>query len=347
MTIAEFTKKETPPGKGGAPEEARIEAIRARLLTHKDNTKASDREIARSCGRSATLINQFLNEKYPGNVGAIADQIESYLDLYETQQSLARGTQFVTTSISRKIEKAIMLAEATQRIAVIAMQSGLGKTRTLQEYRLSRAGKGRSIFVSCSPDLTTKWALINELIFAATRDESRRRSPSHARRELVQLIAGTNRTIFVDESQYLAEDCLEVLRTISDQAGVALILSGNESMYERGPGKIGGLAAHAQFTSRVVARIHLGTEDITKADVRAIAAQMIPESTLADSFDLLVTETRNSGLSGQAAGGFRRLITILTLAQMLAAKKGGVRKAHVVRAIAELGQMSSDDGGEL
>lgn len=347
MTVAEFAGKKNGASVEDAPlDSGRIEEIRARLRTHQDTTSVNGTEIGRKTGYASQSVNLFLNGKYPGNPMAIARAIESYLDMYEAQQSIGKGTEFVPTSISRKIERAIFIAEATQRIAVIAMQSGLGKTRTLQEYRFKHAAKARSVFVSCSPDLNTKWSLINELIYATTKDESRRRSPSHARRELVQLISGTNRTLFVDEAQYLNEECLEVLRTVSDQAGVALILSGNESIYERGAGKIGGAAAHAQFTSRVVARVHLGTEDITKGDVKAIAVQMIPESTLVDTFDVLVAETRNTGLSGTSAGGFRRLITILTLAQMLAAKKG-VKRAHVLRAIADLNQMSGEDGGDL
>lgn len=347
MTVVEMSNKKGASVPDAPMEPARIEEVRSRLRIHQDSTGVNQSEIGRKTGYASQSINLWMNGKYPGNPAAIALSVENYLDMYEAQQSIGGATEYVSTSISRKIDRAVFIAEATQRIAVIAAQSGLGKTRTLHEYRMRHAAKARSVFISCSPDLNTKWSLLSELLYATTKDESKRRSPSHARRELVRTIAGTNRSLFVDEAQYLNEECLEVLRTVSDQAGVALILSGNESIYERGAGRMGGAAAHAQFTSRVVARVHLGTDDITKADVRSIAAQMLGESTLTDTFDLLCNETRNVGLSGQAAGGFRRLITILTLAQMFAAKKG-VKRAHVVRAIADLNQMSGgEDGGEL
>lgn len=343
MTVAEALSVVEGEKKGPSRHDeplspSRIANVRERLQSI---TEVSDKELAKATGFSLSTINLFRNNRYNGDSGKVARAIEEYLTLLEAQKLVGGTTEFVKTSIARKIERAIFVAEATRRISVIAAQAGLGKTLTIGQYRLRQAGKARSVYVSCSPDLNNIWLILQELYFAVTRSENGKKS--QLRRELVHILQGTNRTIFIDEAQHLAPDSLELLRCIADQANVAMVLSGNESIYEHGSssGARRSASAHAQFSSRVVQRVHLQCEDITTGDVKAIATQFVPAATLAETIDLLTEETRGMGRS---TGGFRRLVTILTLAQIAAAGRE-VRKAHVVRAIRDLEAMS-DDGGD-
>ncbi len=316
----------------------RIDRVRLRLRKHLNDTEeVSQAKVAKRVSLSNSTVSLFLAGTYAGDNSAVALAIENYLDLRDQQQSIGIGPKYVRTSIAARIERAIFMAEATSAVAVIATQSGLGKTKTIFDYRESHPS---SIYFSAAPDLNTKWAVLSELCMVVTKDDSRRRSPAHARREIVSALAGTDRTLLVDESHFLVQECIDELRCIHDQARVALILLGNESTYEGFRNSAGGSrgmssTAYTQFASRVVARLHLGAHDITAKDIRMVASQMIADAVVAEAMAMLQYEAANNG-------GFRRVVNICRIAQMLAQTKP-VTKGHVVRAISELKQLG---GGE-
>lgn len=334
MTVLEMTQKNSPGATGESKLSAeRIDQIRQRLTEHQSNTGVSDATVAKRCAPyQKSTIQLWRTNRYPGDASNVARAVELYLDLDDQQRAIGLGPEFVATAPALKIQRAILKAEAAQKIAVIATQSGLGKTRTIFAYR---ARNPKAIYVSCSPDLKRPWSLLGELIYVLTKEPARR-DPAYSRRELVAMIQGTNRTLLIDEAQFLDPASVELLRCIQDQSGVALILCGNETIYEHGAARIGGMAAHAQFTSRVVARVHLTLDDITEEDVSAIATQMVPRELAGSVIELLAQEAR-------AGGGFRSVVTILQLAQMSAGTGGRVTKAHVVRAIAELKDFGSEE----
>jgi DNA transposition AAA+ family ATPase len=339
MTVAEaLSIVETGQRKGSLsgsePTSAdRIASVRDRLNR---TTDVTDKELNKATTYSLSTLSQFRNNKYTGNNTEVAAAIEEYLNLREAQAAIS-AHEFVPTTISRRIERAIAVAETTRRIAVLAISAGCGKTATIRQYQLRQAGRARSVYISCSPDLSNIHLLMQELYFALTRTEHNKKS--QLRRELVGILTGTNRTIFIDEAQHLTAEGAEMLRCIADQANVAMVLSGNESIYEHGSnGKRRSAAAHTQFASRVVQRVCLSSTHIAKSDVKVIAAQFLDAATVEDTLDMLVEETRGRG---RQAGGFRRLVTILTLAQISAAPRP-VRRAHIIRAIQDL----EDDGGE-
>lgn len=316
----------------------RVDRVRQRLRKHlNDNPEISQAKIAKRISLSSGTVSTFLAGTYAGDNGAVSQAIENYLDLYEQQRAIGSGPAFVKTSIAARIERAIFMAEATCGVSVIATQSGLGKTRTIFNYRESHPS---AVYMPAAPDLNTKWAVLSELSIVVTKDDSGRGKLAHARHSIINTLAGTDRAVIIDEAHFLNQEGIDELRCIHDQARVPLILVGNESCYEgfRGTGQAArgmGSTSYTQFASRVVARLHLGAHDITQRDIRLVGGQMVPESVIVEALPPLQYEAVNNG-------GFRRIVNILRVAQMFANGKP-VTKAHVVRAISELKQLG---GGE-
>lgn len=316
----------------------RISRVRERLRKHLNDTQeVSQAKVAKRINLASSTVSMFLAGTYAGDNGAVAQAVENYLDLYDQQQAIGAGPKYVPTSIAKRIERAIFMAEATCGAAVIATQSGLGKTRTIFNYRESHPS---AVYMPAAPDLNTKWAVLAELAMIVTKDDTARGKLAHARHSIINTLAGTDRTLIIDESHFLNQEGIDELRCIHDQARVPLILFGNESTYEgfRSSGKSArgmGSTAYTQFASRVVARLNLGAHDITQKDIRLVGSQMIADSIIVETMPMLQFEAVNNG-------GFRRLVNVLRIAQMFAQSKP-VTKAHVVRAIGELKQLG---GGE-
>jgi len=334
-------KSGSPPG-GGEPllPDDRIEGIRSRLRKHLDDSEdVSQTKVAKKTGYSVSTLSLFLGDTYNGDVSGVARAVETYLNLYAQKSSVALQPRFVKTSVATKIERAIFMAKMTSGISVIATQSGVGATWALRDHIRKYP---MSISVECSPDIGTKWALLTELLQIFGKENRR---PAFARRAIVESLTGTDRTILVDEAHYLTQECVDVLRRIHDQAEVALVLAGNESVYEgfrskANGGESRGMAAmsYTQLRGRLAARLVLRSADITQHDIRLVAMQMVD----AEVVDAVLPQLRGEALNN---GGLRRVVRIMQVAQMLASAKngGGVKKGHVFRAIDEIKELGGGD----
>jgi DNA transposition AAA+ family ATPase len=252
--------------------------------------------------------------------------------VYDRKRTVGAGPAFVKTSIAAQIEKAIFIAEATGGISLVDTNSGLGKTKTLLHHLEKNA---RSVYLSCAPDLDSKWPLLAELRLAVTNDDTR--SLRMARRDIVRALTGTNRTLLIDEAHYLRRECLDELRCIHDQAGVPLVLFRNDTTYEgvQSSRDLTGSIEYTQFKRRISTRLHLEASAITPRDVRLVAGQMIADAVVAEAMPMLLPEAR-------ANGGFGRVVRIIQIAKMLAGK-GSVTRLHIARSIETIKQLGGGD----
>jgi DNA transposition AAA+ family ATPase len=331
--------KSGPPAGTGEPQlpSERIDEIRSRLRKHlNDNDEITQAKVARSIGYSEAAVAQFLSDSYRGSLSNIARAIERHLDLYEQQKAIGAQPRYVKTSTVKKIERAIFMAQATRGIAIIATQTGVGLSMAFNDF-IRRYPL--TVKVECSPEMGSRWALLTELLMVVGKENRR---PADARRAIVDVLAGTDRMLLIDESHYLSQECVDIIRRIHDQAGVPVVFGGNESTYQgfrsrNNWGSSRGMEAmsYTQLRGRLAARLQVRSEDISTNDIRLVATQMAPPDAVEDAIEQLKNESLFNG-------GLRRVVRILHMAQMLAAGKG-MKKAHVLRAIEEITQLSGGD----
>jgi len=313
MTVAEFREpKKSSPARTGEPslDSAVIELTRRRLQDHKDARGYSEIELGANISKrtgetvAGSTVGLFLRGKYAGDNSELTRKIALYLD--DEEQRLAIGGQlpFVKTSVAREVERAVLIAEKTGMIAILSLAAGFGKTTTIGHLRSDR----NSIYVPGTMELNAPFMLMMELAFrlGAVSGPGKRTAPPV--REIVRMLVRRNRpTIFFDEAQTIDLPRIDNLRRIADQAGCALILSGNEQVYERAES---ASAAHAQYTSRVIARVHMGPEKTKLADVRLIASQIVDKEAVDASIDLLHNAAKREGT-------FRTVRAILEVSKIL------------------------------
>jgi DNA transposition AAA+ family ATPase len=312
MTVAVFPETKASPVAPGeaALEPAFIDEVRRNFQQHKSDRGYSEKVLADRIGRctgsqiSDSAVGNFLRDKYGAGESEIARKVAAYLEVEDARLAVGGEIAFVKTTVSREVERAIMIGEKLCGIVILSLSAGMGKTRILHETR----GQRNSLYISCSDDLNTKWAIASELAYKLTRDDRRRRSPSMARRQIVEMLVRRSRpTIIVDEAQKIDLERVDYLRCIADQAACPLVIAGNEQVYERSDGSA---AAHAQYTSRVVARVHISSDAIKAADIRLIAHQMVAKETADQWIDLLQK-------AASQEGGFRTVRAIIDVAKLL------------------------------
>lgn len=86
--------------------------------------------------------------------------------------------------------------------------------------------------------------------------------------EILDKLQGTDRTLVIDEAQHLTCKTLELVRSINDIQGTAIILIGNELIYSKMQGR--QQAEFAQLFSRIGMKMHLLTDYFTEKDIQSI-----------------------------------------------------------------------------
>jgi len=325
--VVDFPKNEkgSPDAAGEPTIEERNATAQAWILYQKNSTDESWDSLARQIeGVSGSSLHLFATGKYPAKGTKILERIERYRDLVEERRSTVSAPEYVETSLTRKMNRAVRKAQLLNRICRIAGESGIGKTSFFRSY-LERSP--RTVYVRLNPIAAKPWQILSMLLEAAAPGSGKRHASQHVYELLVETLRATNRTIIVDEAQFANAQSFDTLRCLQEEAGVPLVISGNESVHERGP-RGGEAAAFVQFESRCVESLLLRCNDIQRSDVDAIAGQMLEGTLASDAGDKLLEQARLSG-------GLRRLVTILQDAQtMRPSPDSPVTKAMVLKAIA-------------
>ncbi len=262
------------------------EAIKA-LIAYRNETKKSQRTIAKELGISDGLVSSFLSGKYRAP-HAIIPKVEALVAVKEKRRIAPREPGFAETTIARMVMDAISYCHLQGKIAVVYGDAGIGKTMAIREYLKENS---LAIGITVSPSYASITG-INELI--AEQLGVRERVARKIYSEITGKLRGSGRVLVIDEAQHLTVRTLNHLRCISDESGVGIALVGNDEVYTKMKGS--GRADFAQLFSRIGMRKQVLTGNISRGDVEAVFKEALLDG---ESVELLFRIARtNYGLRG-------------------------------------------------
>lgn len=172
----------------------RIEAARRYL----EESGESQNSLAKAAGISGSTLSNILAEKYAGSYEEVLLKIEDAMNRKEEKERVRfKAPEFVETSISKKIMRALNDAAGVSvpRITVLHGDSGIGKTKTLEEFKRINP---TSILVKIRPDFVIS-SILREVA------EQMGLSPSGANYEItnriIKKLQATGRVLIFDEAE--------------------------------------------------------------------------------------------------------------------------------------------------
>ena len=212
----------TTPAKDSAytPQDLDLVETIKKWLTEHDKSRAW---LSKRSSIPSGTLSQILSCKYVSSPKA---QLATMLGVINVEQErLKDGTPgYVKGSVHKLIEVVLDRTRKHQNFGVVTGYVGVGKTRTLKEYRATHP---QTLLVEASPNMTPGvllCELLEQLNTAAPAGLDRKF------RAVVAVLSGTNYLVLVDEAEKLSAAALEYLRRIRDMAQVGIVLAGTEKL---------------------------------------------------------------------------------------------------------------------
>jgi DNA transposition AAA+ family ATPase len=206
-----------------------VQKTREALQAFIDETKKSQRQVAKELGLSATVITQFISGSYAGNNSEVAARVNSYLTVSKQRLNSVKSAHFYEGLYNtQEVLYAASYAHRMNDITLVCGDAGAGKTTALKHYADNNAGV---IFITANSCTTSASAVMGLICRAIGRQFTGRRDMIMD--SLIQMLEGTNRLIIVDEADHLSLEALQALRNINDCARVGIVLAGNEKIYNQ------------------------------------------------------------------------------------------------------------------
>lgn len=254
LKVAEYLEKHRSPV---------VERLRVFLAANPQITKTS---VAEDNGMSGSVISQYLAGKYKGDVGAVDEAVDAWLDRYK-DRAMADPFEFrfVDTSVARQITALCRMAHNDRKFCVVTSDSGLGKTEACRAY--ARRNKG-TVLIETDP--TYNMVVLLSALHKAL-GFSGRGVPHHMFNECVEKLARARRLIIIDEAERLNFNALELARRLHDKARCGLVMAGMPPLTANLRGQHG---QYAQLSTRVGGNLVL--KGLTADDVRGIVEAYLP-----------------------------------------------------------------------
>ena len=253
-TVSEVTKSNR------MSEEEAISALKQYI----EETGKSQTMIARELGyNSGAIISSFLSGTYKA-AHVLIPKIEVLISNQVAKTLAPKEPEFANTSMSKVIMDKIEYCRLMGKPVIIYGDAGVGKTMAIKEYVKNNP---MAIFITCAPAYK-RISGVNYLL--CSKLGIRERRTMYAYDEIVYKLTNSDRVIIVDEAQFLSDDSLEHLRSISDAAGIGICFVGNSSLFSnitKNESKDFG-----QIFSRKSNDTELRVGDIKRTDIESIFA---------------------------------------------------------------------------
>lgn len=192
-------------------------------------TGKSQQQIAKEVDVSSSAVSQFLNQKYVGDNEQLAQTIMQYLELAKKRISVNKHTCFnEMLGNTQKVLFACEYAHTRNDIVLVFGDAGAGKTTALEYYKNNNAG---IVMVTANACAASPTAILNLICKKIGKSITGRKDILMA--ALVSYFKGTNRLIIIDEADHLTFTAIQAIRNLNDEAGVGIVLSGNNKIYNQ------------------------------------------------------------------------------------------------------------------
>lgn len=246
------------------------EGLHDRFLLWKDHSGNSVGRIAAMINRSAALVSQYINRKYPGNVAEIEKDIASLLRREEDLEFVSKEEVFCNTMPAKLIWEVLQFCDETRDMGVAVGPAGIGKTQTCNEYKRKNRG---TIFITA--DIATRSVgSVLALLAKKVGGTQRLNSNSNLLHAIIDRLKHSRRLVLIDEAHFLSWEAFEVVRKIHDCAGVGVAYVGMERLYDQ----MKGTNNRAYLFDQIYSRIAIKRDDlrIQRADIKLIADSAWP-----------------------------------------------------------------------
>lgn len=305
-----------------------INSVRAEIRNAVENSDVTYAAVAREIGVSSGQLSQFINGGYRGDNHSLANKLTVWLDNRSRRTNeMPIAPDFIATRTVKQIWNALQYAQLAQCITVIYGNSGVGKTRALQQFAAERPNVW---LITVSPSRSSLSECLYELALELGIGDAPRRS-GQLGRAIRRKLRGTNGIVLIDEADHLDYSVLEELRILQEETGVGLALIGNHQVYGKLTGGNSRNMDFARLFSRIAKKVSI--LKTKKADVDAIA----------DAWGLNKNAEREliHALS-ERPGALRTISHTLRLAAMFAhGKKEMLSEKHIRDAIKDLEGITS------
>lgn len=247
-------------------QQQKIADVRAKVRTIVESSDVTYAAVAREAGISTSVISQFIKGEYRGDNNGVAAKISVWLDNRNRRTNdMPVAPDFIPTRTVKQIWDALQYAQLAQCITVIYGNSGVGKTRALQQFAADRPNVW---LITVSPSRSSLSECLYELALELGIGDAPRRS-GQLGRAIRRKLRGTNGVVLVDEADHLDYSVLEELRILQEETGVGLALIGNHQVYGKLTGGNSRNMDFARLFSRIAKKVSI--LKTKKADVEAIA----------------------------------------------------------------------------
>lgn len=239
------------------------------LTTMMSNKGWSQAQAARGIGVSTAVINQFLQNKYNGDVNAVEEKVRQFISREQERDKSRRiKPVYVDTLMARKGRDVIRMAHMDSDINVIYGDAGMGKTMIIRQYAKENLN---AVLIEADPGYTAR-VVLEEL--CNKLGLSKRGNMHELSESIIQNLRDSGRIILVDEAENLPYRALETLRRIHDKSGVGIVLAGMPRLILNLKGKRG---EYKQLYSRVGFALRMG-ESLPEDDIINMITAMLPEA---------------------------------------------------------------------
>ncbi|MEZ3140827.1 AAA family ATPase [Citrobacter braakii] len=255
-------------------------------LTELMNEKGlSQTQVARAIGKSPAVINQYLKNKYKGDVNGLESDICNFISR-ETDRRKNKNivASFVMTETAKRGLNVIRLAHMDSDINVVYGDAGLGKTMILREYASQHSDV---ILIETDPGYTAR-TVLEEL--CAKLGINRRGNMHELSEACINALDGSGRLLLIDEAENLPYRALETIRRLHDKSGVGVVLAGMPRLLLNLKGKRG---EYKQLYSRVGLALPIG-DVLPRQDIHDIAVNLMPDAGAVDVSETLYKVSRGN-----------------------------------------------------
>lgn len=238
--------------------------IQEQAKSYMQQSNVTQAHFGRLVGVAESTISRWLKGTYP-NPEAIDLKVKDFLEKEKVRETIVETSDigFVMTGISKSVWQALEYGRIQRTISVIYGDAGIGKTRTMQEWAKD---KSDVIIVTANPAVKSPKGFFK--LLARRLKTTFQGSLDDIFIDIMDKLMMSDRTIVIDEAQHLNKDTLELIRSINDSVSTAIILMGNEIIYNKMLGK--KQAEFAQLFTRIGMKKHLLTDYFTEKDVSEI-----------------------------------------------------------------------------